>query len=166
MCIDGPAGSGKTTLADALAQALSVPAPVHLDDLYEGWDQQLGDPLVERIESWLLGPWTRGQPGRYQCYDWQTHQFGDTWWEVPAAPVVLLEGCASASRRIRAVASLVVWVEAPAALRLRRGLDRDGSDMAPLWAHWQARESAHFSADGTRESADVIVDGLTGHLVM
>ncbi len=162
LCVDGPAGSGKTTLAGALADELAAAPAVHLDDLYEGWDQEFGAPLVERIEGWLLRPWAEGRPGRYRRYDWQAQRFGDEWTQAPAAPFVMLEGCASASRRIRAVASLVVWVEVPADLRLRRGLERDGSDAADLWADWQAREAAHFAADATREAADVVVDGQTG----
>ena len=46
VCVDGPAGAGKTTLAAALDRAFrdalrpSVPATVqtlHMDDVYEGW---------------------------------------------------------------------------------------------------------------------------------
>ena len=35
IAIDGPAGSGKTTLGDALAERGA--AVLHLDDLYDGW---------------------------------------------------------------------------------------------------------------------------------
>jgi pantothenate kinase-related protein Tda10 len=41
LCIDGPAGSGKTTLAGevaAEAMAEMSVAVVHLDDVYPGWD--------------------------------------------------------------------------------------------------------------------------------
>lgn len=165
VCIDGPAGSGKTTLAEALCHALAAPPPVHMDDLYQGWDQPLGGPLATRVDDWLLQPWAAGRPGRYRRYDWHQRRFDPTWLPAPVAPVVVLEGCASASLRIRQVASLVVWVEAPADLRLRRGVDRDGQDLSEQWAAWQARESAHFAADGTREAAGVIIDGRTGSIV-
>ncbi len=49
--IDGPAGSGKTTLANELASELMnanrVMSVVHLDELYEGWD----DALVRTFRS-------------------------------------------------------------------------------------------------------------------
>ena len=83
---------------------------------------------------------------------------------VPVAPVVILEGCGSGSARIRERASLVVWVEAPAELRLERGVERDGAALAPQWREWQAHEQAHFTADGTRAAADVIVDGVSGQI--
>ncbi len=70
VCIDGPAGSGKTTLAEALSEVLDGAPVVHMDDLYEGWGQALGDPLAARVEAWLLVAWglgsqacTRGSTG-------------------------------------------------------------------------------------------------------
>ena len=162
VCIDGPAGSGKTTLAGALAQALGGAPVVHMDDLYQGWTQQLGGPLSERVDGWLLRSWERGSEGRYRRFDWARERFAETWVPVPAAPVVILEGCASAARGIRDRASLVIWVEAPADVRLARGLDRDGVALEGHWRSWQAREAAHFAADRTRESAHVIIDGTTG----
>ncbi len=164
VCIDGPAGSGKTTLADALAAELgrrSIPhGLVHLDDLYEGWRQDLGAPLAARIEAWLLVPWRDGLPGRHPRYDWGLARYVE-WVEVAADPVVILEGCGSASRAIRARASVVVWVEAEAAERLARGLDRDGPALKGAWHRWQAAEHQHFEDDGTRAAADVVVRDLT-----
>ncbi len=164
MCIDGPAGSGKTTLAAALASALGGAPVVHMDDLYQGWTQRLGDPLTARVDEWLLSAWEAGAPGRYRRYDWTRGRFADVWTSVPAAPVVLLEGCASAAGGIRDRASLIIWVEAPANVRLTRGLDRDGDSMSIQWRSWQEHEAAHFAADGTRESAHVVIDGTTGRI--
>lgn len=164
VCVDGPAGSGKTTLAAALAAALVNAPVVHMDDLYAGWDQDLGQPLSARVGAWLLDAWHAGLPGQYLRFDWHASRYLE-WVAVPAAPVVILEGCGSAGRGIRERASLVVWVEAPEAVRLDRGRERDGEAMAPEWRRWVARESAHFDADRTRDAADVVVDGLTGAIV-
>ena len=164
VCVDGPAGSGKTTLADRLAGALG-PAPVpvvHMDDLYEGWEQNLAE-LGSRVRAWLLDAWAAGLPGRHLRYDWAAGRYSG-WVSVPADPVIILEGCASASARIRERASLVVWVEAPLAVRTERGLARDGEAMAPDWRRWQRREAAHFAADATRAAADVVIDGRTGRI--
>ena len=159
VCIDGPAGSGKTTLAGALAQALGGAPVVHMDDLYEGWTQQLGGPLSARIDAWLLKAWELGSAGRYRRYDWARQRFEESWVPVPAAPVIILEGCGSAARGIRDRASLVIWVEAPPDVRLGRGLQRDGLALEEQWRLWQVHEAAHFAADGTRSAADVHVDG-------
>ena len=51
LCVDGPAGSGKTTLADEIRAITGAPV-VHMDNLYEGWD---GLPRVgQQLERLLL----------------------------------------------------------------------------------------------------------------
>lgn len=161
MCIDGPAGAGKSTLAAALAAELGAAPVVHMDDLYAGWDQDLGAPLSGRVRAWLLDAWQAGLPGRHLRFDWETGQYA-AWVEVPAEPVVILEGCGSAARGIRDRAATLIWVEAPLELRMVRGLDRDGVAMEPQWRTWVDREAAHFAADGTRAAAELVVDGVTG----
>ena len=48
-------------------------------------------------------------------------------------------------------------VDAPTDLRRRRGLARDGETYAPWWDTWAAQERALFTADRTRERADLVV---------
>lgn len=160
VCVDGPAGSGKTTTAGRLAAALGrrgLPsAIVHLDDLYDGWGGLEGT-LWPRLAAQVLEPLRRGRPGRFQRYDWQSGAFADLV-EVPVRPVLVLEGCGSARREADAVASLRVWVEAPDDLRLARGLARDGEGARSHWTAWMSDERAHFARDRTRERADVRLD--------
>ncbi|GEL94190.1 uridine kinase [Cellulomonas composti] len=162
VCIDGPAGSGKTTLAAAVAAvaaARGVPCVVlHLDDLYEGWSGLEGS-LWPRLAAQVLEPLRRGRPGRYQRYDWVRGAFDD-WVDVPVPELLVLEGCGSARRSAAAVASLLVWVEAPSALRLERGLDRDGDEARPQWLQWIRDEAEHFVRERTRERADIALDGF------
>jgi uridine kinase len=163
VCVDGPAGSGKTTLARALGVELAAPV-VTLDDLYEGWEQTLGERLACRIEAWLLVPWRAGLPGRHLVYDWEEARFV-MWRNVTPGPVVIIEGCGSASARLRAWASLTIWVDAAPALRRSRGIARDGEHLASHWSDWQVNEERHFADDGTRSSADVHVDGVSGAII-
>jgi uridine kinase len=162
VCVDGPAGSGKTTTAAAVltaARAAGATAHVvHLDDLYEGWSG-LGGSLWPRLMAQVLEPLRRGRPGRYQRYDWLTSGFDD-WVDVPPTDVLVLEGCGSAPRAADAFAVLRVWVEAPDALRLERGLARDGADARPQWEQWMRDEAAHFAREGTRDRADVRLDAF------
>ncbi|MCB7137837.1 uridine kinase family protein [Cellulosimicrobium marinum] len=154
--VDGPAGSGKTTLAARLGEAL--PAQVlHMDDLYEGWRGL--EPAWSRLEEWVLGPLAAGRPGRYQRFDWDADAFAE-WHDVPVAPFLVVEGCGSARREADDVAVLRVWVEAPDDLRLRRGLERDGEAQRDHWLAWMAAEREHFARHRTRERADVRLDGF------
>ena len=161
VCIDGPAGSGKSTLSEQVSDRLGGAPVVHMDDLYRGWDQELGAPLANRIVAWLLDAWAAGLPGRHLRYDWHAGRYTE-WVEVVPAPVAILEGCGSASRELRARASCVVWVEAPEDARLQRGLARDGAALEPRWRAWMQREAEHFAADGTRAAADIVLDGAAG----
>jgi uridine kinase len=158
--VDGPAGSGKTTLAAALAASLRVSgaeiAVFHLDDIYDGWAGL--DGVGERFAAWVLEPLADGLPGRYRRYDWAAGEFAE-WCDLPVPDVLIVDGCGAAQRCVDDVVSLRIWVEAPAALRLERGIARDGEAMRAEWLGWMALEAEHFERESTRERADVVVDG-------
>jgi len=158
--VDGPAGSGKTTLAAALAASLRVSgteiAVFHLDDIYDGWAGL--DGVGERFAAWVLEPLADGRPGRYRRYDWAAGEFAE-WCDLPVPDVLIVDGCGAAQRCVDDVATLRIWVEAPAALRLERGIARGGEAMRAEWLGWMALEAEHFERESTRERADVVVDG-------
>ena len=156
VAVDGPAGSGKTTLADRLAAALGDAPVVHLDDMYDGWTG-LAPGLWHRLREQVLEPVAAGRPARYQRYDWAAGAF-DGWVEVPPTEVLVVEGVGAGARPVTPWLSLLVWVEAPSRLRLARGVARDGEALRTEWERWRAREDAHFRADRTRSRADVVID--------
>ena len=157
VCIDGPAGSGKTTLAGRLADALAPGvAVVHLEDLYAGWTLTgvlarlcAGVPVGDRPEH----------AGAHARYDWHAGRFAAEPTSVPAAEVLLVEGCGSSPRVLDPWTTLRIWVEAPEPLRTERGLARDGQHLAEEWRRWQRREAVEFAAQETRTRADVRLDG-------
>lgn len=159
--VDGPAGSGKSTFAAALARELRhrlTPDDVvvlHLDDLYEGWSGL--DGVWDRLAAWVLEPLTEGRPGRYRRYDWELEGWAE-WHDVPVPRVLVVEGCGSAPRSAAPLSVLTVWVEAPADVRLARGLARDGEALRQHWLDWMVSEAAHFALEGTRDRADVRVE--------
>ena len=154
--VDGPAGSGKTTLAAQLGEALSAQV-VHMDDLYEGWTGMTAG--VGRLVEQVLAPLSQGRAGRYQRYDWTLGDFAE-WHDVPVAPFLVVEGCGAGARRIADLTTLLVWVEADDEVRLGRGLARDGEDAYDAWIDWMVTERAVYAAEGTAERADVVLDGF------
>lgn len=158
VAVDGPSGAGKTMFAERLAAALPAGTPVvHTDDLLDGWDDQL--TFWVRLCDTVLAPLSRGEPGGYHPYDWRAGRFGEDWHPVPAAPVVILEGVSTARASIRPRLALAVFVTAPADLRRRRVLERDGGRLLPYLRAWWRGEERHFATDATVRHADLIVDG-------
>ncbi|WP_278237197.1 AAA family ATPase [Isoptericola sp. AK164] len=157
VCVDGPAGSGKTSLATQLAVELCCQV-VHLDDLYEGWEDG-PDGGARRLARRVLEPLARGGAGEYRRYDWPAGAWAETH-PVEPAPFLVVEGCGAAARSADPWAALRIWVAADDDERLRRGLARDGEEAREHWLRWMADEAEHYAAEQTRERADVWLDGV------
>jgi len=162
VAVDGPAGSGKTTLVSALLRHLPDAAVVHMDDVYRGWDTDF-DEVHERLREQVVVPLSHQRPGRYQRYDWYADELRD-WVDLPVPGTLLLEGVGSGSTGLDDVRSLLVWIEVPEPERLRRGLERDGEAVLPLWQAWMRHEAAEHSRQDTRARADLrlLGDGPSG----
>ncbi|WP_328530946.1 4-amino-4-deoxy-L-arabinose transferase [Nocardioides sp. NBC_00368] len=152
VCVDGPAGSGKTTLATALAEMTEAPV-IHMDDLYAGWDG-LGDGIAQ-LETILL-PLVEGAPGSYRRYDWHRGGFAETVM-VPPCPLLVVEGVGSGAAAYDSFCTALAWVDAPVELRRSRGIARDGDTFAPHWDAWAGAEAEHFAENLTAARADVVV---------
>ncbi|KQS69375.1 uridine kinase [Modestobacter sp. Leaf380] len=154
VCVDGPAGSGKTTFADQLAAELGAPV-VHLDDLYEGWTLE---GVTRRLAEWVLEPVAAGRDAVFPAYDWARAEFA-TPTTVPAGEVLVVEGCGCGARGLADRVSLLVWVQAPPGVCARRWAARGGAQMAAFQPAWAAAEAEVFAREDTRGRADLAVDG-------
>jgi hypothetical protein len=159
ICVDGPAGSGKTTLAEELAELSGGPV-LHMDDMFEGWG---GLPRIGAQLETLLPPLAAGRSGTYRRWDWP----GNAWAEtvlVPPAPLLVLEGVGSGAAAYADLITVLAWVEVPYELRMARGLVRGGVGVAENWRQWAIDEQELFEREGTRDRADVLLDGQAGSL--
>lgn len=162
VCIDGPAGSGKTTLAVSLERVLTRPGcrevtTLHMDDLYEGWSGLEPNRALEaRVLNQVLRPLADGRCARWQRYDWVARQWAD-WHDLMVPDVLVLEGCGSGAVAYEALMTALVWVEAERDTRVARGLHRDGKSALPHWLLWMESEARHFAANSTRERSDVVL---------
>lgn len=157
VCLDGPAGSGKTTLAVAVVEAAQTRVDtvhlIHADDLLTGWDGLRG--IGPRLRNYVVGPLASGHPARYRRFDWEAGAPAE---EHVVAPMdlLVLEGCGTGHRVIRSRRAALVWVQAAEEVRLARGLERDGEALRAQWLAWMAEEPTVI---GTGRDADLRVDG-------
>lgn len=155
VALDGPAGSGKTTLAARLAARLDDAPVMHMDDLYPGWDGLAH--AATAVAEQVLVPLAENRPARYRRWDWHAGRYAE-WVDVPAAPVLVVEGCGSGSTPGAACLALLLWVEAPRDVRMARGIERDGDAFRPHWERWARQEQALFATEHTRRRADLRID--------
>lgn len=154
--IDGPAGSGKTTLAQMLQLELGAEV-IHMDDLYHGWQDALTNSTINRILQSILVPLAKNQKGTYQKFDWYQNEFSDA---VEVSPgIVILEGVGAASGPIRKFASYVIWLDVDPQLGLSRVLSRDGTQITQEMLNWQKIEQEWHKRDSTRSEANLILSG-------
>ena len=154
--IDGPAGSGKTTLAEVIHENLAKGgesvATIHMDDLYAGWDLALSPGLAQSLEQILKAYFESGQIQIPQ-YNWIEERFSSPL-TIDSPDVLILEGVGSGQKITRDSADIKLWIEAPREIAFARVLERDGENIRPQMQQWQVRESAHFLEEGTKSAAD------------
>lgn len=154
LCIDGRAGSGKSTVAAEVAGTFDgTTRVVHTDDLCPGWD---GLPRVPGILTDLVAALAEGRTGTYPRYDWLAGRVTEQV-TVEPADLVVVEGVGAGARALRPYRSALAWLECPEALRKERALTRDGEAFAPYWDEWAAAEQTYLATDADRGGADLVL---------
>ena len=155
VAIDGAGGAGKTTLSRLLATGLGG-VPIVATDDFASWDTPVD--WWPRLLSQVLEPLGRNQPARYRRYDWDARRLAE-WHRVPVGGTVLLEGVSASRAAFGPYLALAIWVDTPRAVRLRRGLARDGEQAVDLWHGWMSAEDDYIARERPDLRADVVVPG-------
>jgi uridine kinase len=156
LAIDGPAGSGKTTLAAKLEREYQLTTTVqviHMDDLYNGWENALSEELAEKL-SHIVQSHNSGKDFHLAKFNWASMKF-DEGELMLATEVLILEGVGAAQKVVRDAGAMTYWIETPAEIGLQRVLERDGHHLRDLMLKWQTHQDAHFQIDKTAENCDV-----------
>jgi uridine kinase len=153
IAIDGPGGAGKSSLAAWLAEELDA-AVIHTDD-FASWDNPV-DWWPELIER-ALRPLAAGEPARFQPTVWAGEERAPV--VVEPGGTVLLEGVTAARIAFRPYLAYSIWIETDRALRLRRGIDRDGEGARAQWERWMEEEDRYIESERPAEHADVVLSG-------
>ena len=156
--IDGPAGSGKTTLAKDLELELDSVHTIHMDDLYEGWSSTLTPNLTLKLLSILESVKSQGEV-IYSPFDWGTENLKPEI-RILAPRYLIIEGVGSGQLAVRNSASLALWIEVPDQMGLARVIERDGPAVADYMPAFLVAQNIHFEKEGTKKSADYHLSGL------
>ena len=157
IAIDGCGGAGKTTFAASLAGSLDHCPIIHTDD-FASWDHPVD--WYPRLIEQVLEPLRQNHVAHYQKFDWQANQLGQ-WETLEPCYVMILEGVSASRSEFRRYLSFSIYIETNRELRLKRGIERDGEEMLPLWQQWMVEEDEYMLRDQPQKYADLVLSGNT-----
>ena len=155
--IDGRAGSGKSTFAEALQQQLfrdgeSAPRVIHMDNIFEGWEGlALGSDYMVRF---ILQPLARRETASWQDWSWVKNQ-RSSWREFSGGTPLIVEGCGSLTERSKEHADIAIWLEASEEVRRERWIQRERH--LEKFDFWAAQELDFYAREKSQSLADLVI---------
>ena len=156
--IDGPAGSGKTTLAKSLSGLLENCPIIHMDEIYDGWENALSPKTSQDLVEWIINPLLESKSIEFVKYDWYLEKRIEKV-VINLPKVLIIEGVGSSSFEISKHASLKLWIEVNKETGINRVLTRDGQQIQEQMKKWQSQESKFFIENNSKENSDIWIDG-------
>ena len=165
LALDGRCGSGKTTLATALAVQFPASITLHTDDFYlppaqriQGWEQTpCANMDLARLRDEALRPAHTGQPVPYRAYSCREGAYQPPR-QLAVQPLVILEGSYSHHHLLAPYETVRVFLTCSKTEQTRRLQAREGERYANFAARWIPLEEGYFTRYGIEESADFVVD--------
>ena len=158
IAIDGPAGAGKTTLAEHLSAALSLKykcATIRMDDLYNGWSHPFDFHLADALET-ACASHRKSQKYSLSFFNWSSNEYGVPI-EMAQSELLILEGVGSLQAPIRSYLSASIWIEIDAQAGVKRVLSRDGDGIALQMKDWLEQQDEHFRRNQSMSAADFVL---------
>ncbi len=164
IAIDGRCASGKTTLADRLAEALGGDV-IHMDDFFlppelrtpERRSEPGGNVHYERFLVEVLPKLRTGEAFSYQRFDCSRMAPGD-WIPVQNNGFVFVEGAYSCHPVLGDYMDRKVFLDIDSRTQTERIRKRNGEDrLQDFQQLWIPLEEAYFQAFSVKENADYII---------
>ena len=165
VAIDGGAASGKTTLADVLADRYGA-SIVHMDDFFLRPEQRTparfaeagGNLDRERFIEEVIPFIGKKEPFSYRIFDCsQMKLFGTA--EISDASLVIVEGSYSHHPAFADAFDLRVFLRVDEEERKQRIITRNGARSETFFSRWIPLENRYFEAFGIEEKADIVIKG-------
>lgn len=166
VAIDGRSGTGKSTLAGALADRLGARV-IEGDDFYAGGTGIEGDPPQSRAArciDWqsqrrVLSALRTGQAASYRAFDWDAFDgsLAPVATVVAPARILILEGAYSARPELRDLLDLTILATVPQPVREARLVRREG-EIGPWERQWHEAEDWYFAHAAPEAGFDLVLD--------
>ena len=164
LALDGRCGSGKTTLANALAAQLPGCTLLRTDDFYLPPAQRIPDwahtPCANmdlaRLRDEALRPAYEGQPVQYRAYSCREGAHLPAR-ELAAQPLVILEGSYSHHPSLAPYYDIKVFVTCSAEEQMRRLRAREGKRYLNFVQRWIPLEEEYFTDYAIERNAEMTV---------
>ena len=169
LALDGRCGSGKTTLANALAAQPPGCTLLRTDDFYlpparrsPDWAHTpCANMDLDRLRDEALRPAYEGQAVQYRAYSCREGAYLPAR-ELAAQPLVILEGSYSHHPLLTGYETLRVFLTCAKEEQTRRLQEREGERYANFAARWVPLEEGYFAQYHITETADFVVDTTQG----
>lgn len=164
IAIDGPCGSGKTTLAHSLRKIFSDSAVVHVDDFFLRPHQRTARRLSEpggnmdreRLADQVLSKLRNHQDISYKRFDCQSGQMDAM--ILPPSALYIVEGSYSHHPDLAQYYDLRIFVDVDTDTQLQRLQQRVSPDMLKNFIDtWIPLEQVYFEAFPIKRSSDFII---------
>lgn len=165
VALDGRCGSGKTTLAAALARQFPACCVLHTDDFYlppaqrvSGWESiPCANMDLERLHQELLLPLAAGKSAVYRAYSCREGAYLPQT-VLSGQPLVILEGSYSHHPMLCSCETLRVFVTCTKTEQTRRLRAREGERYTAFAERWIPLEEEYFAQFSIPEQADALLD--------
>lgn len=160
--IDGPCGSGKTTLAGRLKEALPSCAVIHTDDFFlqpsmrtvERLAEPGGNMDRERLYEEVMKRAGEKNGFTYRKYDCQTGAFSPV--DIREASILIVEGSYSLHPDLASHYDLTIFLNIDPEEQLNRLEKRVGKERLSRFVNeWIPLENRYFQALGIASKADI-----------
>ena len=162
--IDGPGGSGKSSLARKISEHYPNIKVVSMDSFFLPEKNHRVAVIAKnydltRLEHEVLAPARLGDPISYRSFDRETGTISANKIQIPAGVPIVVEGIYSLEVKLREYYDFSIFVDADRETLIRRAVSAVSIEV-PTWVEkWLPAEEIYLESQAPKEFASIQLDG-------